>query len=306
MEYRILGPLEVIIEDGECQIGGPKIRTVLGLLLVHANQVVSNDALIDALWGDAPPSSVVTTLQTYVYQLRKKLGGSAVRTHPTGYSLEVPRADVDALRFEDKVSAVATDPDGDPRAVAALLGQALGWWRGAALADFDSADWARTQATRLELLRLDAIERLIDARLALGEHAAVAPELEALISRNPLREHFYAQLMVALYRSDRQADALRVYARLRNELRSELGLEPSRELVELEFAILSQAPALDLPAATHVAERPPTDEPPARPPLGPRAAVAVVIAAVVATSVFAVAFLWHRGPRSAAAEPSGY
>src|SRR5207253_10932684 len=209
-----------IVDGDECEIRGTKLRTVLGLLLVRPNQTVSNDAMIDAVWGDAPPMSAVGTLQTYVYQLRKVLGPDAIRTRPTGYALEVLTDEIDASRFEHAAAARQEEPE----AVAARLTQALGWWRGAAFSDFDVAEWARTEATRLELLRLDATERLIDARLTLGEHAAVIPDLEALIARHPLRERYYAQLMIALYRSGRQADALRVYTRLRDALREDLGL----------------------------------------------------------------------------------
>jgi len=249
MEFRILGPLEVIADDGECRISAAKLRVVLAFLVLRANQSVTPDALMAAVWGDAPPASAAATLQTYVYQLRKQLGAATIETQPGGYALIVPRGTVDALRFEDVVRSVsaATGAAAEPGVVAARLTEALGWWRGAALADFDGADWARADATRLDVLRVDAQERLIDARLELGEHVAVAPELEALIDRHPLRERFYAQLMLAYYRSARQADALRVYARLRTTLRDELGVEPSRELAALEVAVLSQAPELDAP-----------------------------------------------------------
>jgi DNA-binding SARP family transcriptional activator/pimeloyl-ACP methyl ester carboxylesterase len=307
MEYRILGALEVVTKDGEVQVRGAKLRTVLGLLVLHANQPVSNDALVDALWGDTPPPSVVTTLQTYIYQLRKTLGPDAIRTRPTGYSLEAARADVDALRFEDAVRAVPPEADANPRDVAERLTEALGWWRGSALADFDGAKWARAGATQLDLLRLDATERLIDARLALGDHLAVAAELEGLIVRNPLRERFYAQLMLALYRSDRQADALRAYARLNRLLRSELGLEPSRELTTLETAVLAHAPELDLPSAPEVADQPPSREhrPPSR--RGRRAALVLAIAVAAAAAVVSSVVIHSDGrPNAAATEPLGY
>jgi DNA-binding SARP family transcriptional activator len=303
VDFRILGTLEVIGDAGDCQIRGAKLRTVLGLLLVHPNQPVSNDALIDAVWGDAPPPSALGTLQTYVYQLRKALGPDAIRTGPTGYALHVATDDIDAYRFEH--AAMAREEK--TGAVAARLTQALGWWRGAALADFDGAEWARTEAARLELLRIDATERLIDARLALGEYAAVIPDLEGLTSRHPLREHFSAQLMLALYRSDRQADALRVYTRLRDLLRDELGLDPSRELGELERAILAQAPGLDRPAATSVAPPAINNVARSRSPHYLRAAIVLAVTIAVVVSSFAlVEARSHRARATTDLTPTGY
>ena len=170
--------------------------------------------------------------------------GSLV-TRPSGYVLEVAPGDVDARRFEDAFAGVSRCEDASADWVAARLGEALGWWRGPALADFEGAAWAQPEAARLEGLRLAAIERLTGARLALGEHAALVPELEALVEQHPWREGLWAQLMLALYRSDRQADALRAYGRLRRHLGEELGIEPSKELVGLEEAILLQKPELD-------------------------------------------------------------
>jgi DNA-binding SARP family transcriptional activator len=300
MEFGILGPLRVTTEDGERSVGGAKARTVLALLVLRANQTVSTDALVDALWEAEPPRSAIATLQTYVYQLRKNLDLDVLLTRPTGYTLEVTRASVDALRFEDAVRGAT---GAEAHETAARLGEALAWWRGPALADFDGAAWARADATRLDALRLETLERLLDARLALGQHRAVVPELESVVAAYPLRERFAAQLMLALYRSDRQADALRAYTRVREHLRDELGLEPSRELVELEAAILAHAPELappptpDLPA--DATPRPPASRPGRRALVGLAVVAVAIVGAVLATS-------HSRSTRAAVAGPAGY
>jgi DNA-binding SARP family transcriptional activator/tetratricopeptide (TPR) repeat protein len=245
MEFRILGSLEVTSDDEVLEVHGAKARALLALFLVHANQVVAQDRLIDDLWEGAPPKSATPTLQTYVSQLRKSLPLASLLTRPAGYVLEVAPGDVDALRFEDAFAEVSRCEDASADWVGARLGEALAWWRGPALADFEGATWAQPEAARLEALRLAAIERRTDARLTLGEHAALVPELEALVEQHPWREGLWAQLMLALYRSDRQADALRTYGRLRRHLGEELGIEPGKELVGLEEAILFQKPELD-------------------------------------------------------------
>jgi DNA-binding SARP family transcriptional activator len=216
--------------------------------------VVSADRLVEDLWDGAPPESAAATLQTYVYQLRKSLQLESLLTRPAGYVLEVVPGDLDALRFEHALTEVSRSEDASADWVAARLGVALAWWRGPALADFEGAAWAQPEVARLEGLRLAAVERLTDARLALGEHVALVPELETLIAEHPLREGLWAQLMLALYRSDRQADALRTYGRLRRHLGEELGIEPSKELVRLEEAILLQRPELDWQASQQVTE----------------------------------------------------
>jgi DNA-binding SARP family transcriptional activator len=254
MEFRILGPLEVASDDDVLEVHGAKTRALLALFLVHANQVVAQDRLIDDLWEGAPPNSATPTLQTYVSQLRKSLPLASLLTRPAGYVLEVAPGDVDAQRFEDALLEVSRSEDASADWVAARLGEALSWWRGPALADFEGATWAEPEVARLEGLRLAAIERRTDARLALGQHADLVPELETLATEHPLREALWAQLMLALYRSDRQADALRTYQRLRSHLGEELGIEPSKELVRLEEAILLQRPELDWQASPHVTE----------------------------------------------------
>jgi DNA-binding SARP family transcriptional activator len=254
VEFRILGPLEVASGDGLVEVPAAKCRALLALLLVRANHVVAADRLVEDLWEGAPPESAAATLQTYVYQLRKSLQLESLLTRPAGYVLEVAPDDVDALRFEHALTEVSRSEDGSADWVAARLGEALSWWRGPALADFEGTAWAQPEVARLEGLRLAAIERRTDARLALGQHAALVPELESLVAEHPLREGLWAQLMLALYRSDRQADALRTYAGLRRHLGEELGIEPSKELVRLEEAILRQQPELDWQASDQVTE----------------------------------------------------
>ena len=255
VEFGILGPLEVASGEGVLEVRGAKCRALLAVLLAHANRVVSSDRLVEYVWDGAPPESATATLQTYVYQLRKSLPPDMLRTRPAGYVLEVPPGDLDALRFEHALDEVRRRQDAPPDWVAARLGEALAWWRGPALADFNDMAWAQPEAARLEGLRLGAVEMLIEARLALGEHATLVPDLESLVAEHPLREGLWAQLMLALYRSDRQADALRAFGRLRRHLGEELGIEPSKELARLEEAILLQKPELDWKAPDEASRR---------------------------------------------------
>ncbi len=244
MEFRILGPLEVVSDAGLVDVSGGKPRALLGLLLVHANRVVSHDRLIDDLWDGAPPKSATATLQTYVSQLRRSLHLESLHTRSRGYVLEVETGGLDALAVERTFQEVARAVGAAPDWIAAELDGALSRWRGPALADFEDASWAQAERARLDGLRLSAIEDLIDARMQMGEHAAVVVELESLAREHPMRERFSAQLMTALYRCDRQADALRAYARLRRHLGDELGIDPSEDLARLEQAILRQEPDL--------------------------------------------------------------
>jgi DNA-binding SARP family transcriptional activator len=256
VEFRILGPLEVVGEAGPIDVGGRKPRGLLALLLVHANRVVSADRLIDDLWDGAPPSSAVTTLQTYVSQLRK-CGVTSLRTRSTGYVLEVEPDAFDAARFEGAVTQ-AREREDEPDWVAARLQTALGWWRGAPLLDFADAPWARLEAARLESLRLDGLGDWFDARLALGQHRALATELQTVVAAHPFHERFWARWMLALYRSDRQADALRAFRKLREHLGEELGIEPSADVVRLEEAILLQKAELDWQAPAAPVRRGPS------------------------------------------------
>jgi predicted ATPase/DNA-binding SARP family transcriptional activator len=253
MEFGILGPLEVRDDGGGLvRVPGAKERALLADLVVHAGRVVSADRLVEDLWGDHPPGNPGNTLQGRVSALRRALGpGGAglVVTRPPGYVLEAEAGLVDAGRFEGLVAqAMALGPAEGGRA-AGLLGEALGLWRGAALAEFADQPWAQMEAARLEELRLVAVEALVERRLAAGEHGGVVGELEGLVAAHPTRERPRGQLMVAYYRSGRQADALAVYQATRVVLAEELGIDPSPELQRLQQAILVQDPALEAAAS---------------------------------------------------------
>jgi DNA-binding SARP family transcriptional activator len=261
MELRILGPLEVCSDDGRKRDLVGKQRALLAVLLLHANEVVSIDRLIDALWGVEPPETAEKALQVYVSRLRKFLqpeGKALLVTRPPGYALDLTGHEFDLHRFESlRSEAKQATADGDPAAAAAKLGEALALWRGPPLADFTFEPFAQSEIGRLEELRLATIEERVDALLALGRHAEVVGELEALVAEHPLRERLCAQLMLALYRARRQAEALNAYQTTRRALVDELGIEPSPELHELERRILRQDPTLE-------------PVPPARPSEAPR------------------------------------
>lgn len=252
MEYGILGPLEVGCEGERIPLRGMRQRAILALLLLHANDVVSSDRLLDEVWADDLPETPRTALRVRISQLRKALGpgGGNIVTRPPGYSLRVDRGELDLHRFED---LVAEADRADPETAAALLREALGLWRGPALADFAYDSFARPAIVRLEELRRVVLERRIDADLALGRHSELVGELEALVAEHPFSERLRGQLMLALYRSGRQADGLAAYAKTRRTLIDELGIEPSRALQELERSMLQQDPALELetPAVPH-------------------------------------------------------
>jgi len=247
MEFRILGPLEV--HDGAVPVAvpGAKERALLADLLVHAGRVVAADRLIEDLWGERPPGNPVNTLQGRVSALRRALGPVAARlaTRPPGYRLDVDPEQVDAARFERLVADADRAAARDPARALGLLAEALGLWRGPALAEFADRPWAQAEAARLEELRLAAVELRAELRLAAGRHGELVGELEALVATHPLRERPRGQLMLALYRSGRQADALRAYRETRAVLAEELGIDPSPELQRLHQAILTQDPALD-------------------------------------------------------------
>jgi predicted ATPase/DNA-binding SARP family transcriptional activator len=236
MEFRILGTLEVLDGGRAVDVGGPKHRALLAMLLLHANRVVPRDGLIEALWGDRPPSTAPKALQVYVSQLRKALGRERIVTSTTGYEITAEPGELDLERFQ----TLAADRK---------LDEALGVWRGAALADFAYDSFAQSEIARLEELRLACLEERIEADLAWGRHAALIGELEALVRVHPLRERLRAQLMLAFYRSGRQAEALEAYQDAYSALTEKLGIEPSKELRELQQSILKQDPGLDAPAA---------------------------------------------------------
>jgi predicted ATPase/DNA-binding SARP family transcriptional activator len=264
MEFGILGPLEVRDGGAPVRVPGAKERALLADLLVNAGRVVSADRLVEDLWGERPPGNPVNTLQGRVSALRRALGPAGaglVVTSPPGYRLAVDPGRLDAARLERLVARAATlDRAEAPQAIR-LLEEALGLWRGPALAEFADQPWAQAEAARLEELRLAATEALVELRLAAGGHAGLVGELEALVAANPTRERLRGQLMVALYRSGRQADALRVYTETRATLAEELGIDPSPELQRLHQAILVQDPALELAGP---ARRPPRHNLPER------------------------------------------
>ena len=244
MDYRILGSLEVGPDGSQITVKGRKPRALLALLLLHRNEVVPAERLIDDLWGEDPPATAANTLQVYVSQLRKLVDGGLVREGP-GYSLQVEPDQLDAERFEHLVGEAASALGRRAYVEASeLLVEALALWRGPALVDVQYESFAQAEITRLEELRLAAIEGRIEAELGLGHHDQVVGELEALVAENPLRERLRGQLMLALYRAGRQADALEAYQEARRVLLDELGLEPGPELRELEQAILRQEEAL--------------------------------------------------------------
>jgi DNA-binding SARP family transcriptional activator len=247
VEFRILGPLEVVEEGRPLTLGGPRQRALLAILLTRANEVVSNDRLIDELWGGRPPRTAANALQYHVSQLRKTLGPTdAIVTREPGYLIRVAPHELDLLRFEQLVEeATRTPADRAGR----LLRDALSLWRGPALADLASEPFAQAEILRLEEVRLAALELRIENDLALGRHRELVGELEVLVHEHPLRERPRAQLMLALYRSGRQAEALDLYREGRRLLVDELGIEPGLELQELEKAILGHDPELSSPGA---------------------------------------------------------
>ncbi len=222
VEVRVLGPVELVAEDGPVPLGAPKQRRLLSALVVHAGEARSADLLIDAIWGPSPPTSAAKLLQTYVSQLRKALPAPArIRTRGAGYALELEDESLDAARFERLLSqGRAASREGNPALAASLLRRALGLWRGQAYGDFAYEEFAREEAERLEELRLAALEERIEAELALGRHDDVLPELRSLAAAHPGRERLQAQAMLALYRCGRQSEALDLYTDARARLRA--------------------------------------------------------------------------------------
>ena len=255
MEFRILGPLEVEDEGRLLKLGGAQQRAVLALLLLHANDVVPRERLIDELWGGEPPDTARTALQVHVSQLRKLLGSDRIETRSPGYALHVEPGELDLERFQDLVAQARRL---EPATAAGSLRQALNMWQGPPLAELEGHPFARRERLRLEELRLAAVEERIEADFRLGRHAQLVPELEQLVAEHPLRERLRGQLMLALYLSGRQAEALEAYRQGQRLLADELGLEPGEELRRLEKAILAQDPALAAPAPEPRAREVPT------------------------------------------------
>jgi DNA-binding SARP family transcriptional activator len=244
MHFRLLGPLEVAEQDREAVLGGVKQRSLLALLLLHANEIVATDRVIAELWGETPPATVAKSIQSYVMRLRRELGPERLSTRPPGYVLNVAPDELDLAVFERLRGEARRS---EPVRAAQKLRDALALWRGPPLADLAYEPFAQTEIARLEELRLATLEERIDADLAAGRHGDLVGELEALIAAHPMRERLRALLMLALYRSGRQAEALHAYRAARRELADELGLEPGEELRRLEQAILQQDPELEAP-----------------------------------------------------------
>jgi DNA-binding SARP family transcriptional activator len=264
MDYRILGPIEVFDGERQLSLGGARQRAVLALLLLHGNETITRDVIVDELWREDPPPTAFKVVQNCVSNIRKELPGGPDRLRTIGgsYTLVVEPGELDCDRFERLLAqgraALAAGENVD---AAERLREALEVWRGAPLSDFAYERFAQDEITRLEELHVAAVEDRIEADLALGKHTELVPELEALVGRHPLRERLRSQLMLALYRAGRQAEALEAYRDARQTLLAELGIEPGRLLHELERAILSHDPALDVMPPRHtrpggVARRP--------------------------------------------------
>ena len=248
LEFRVLGPLEVGADRGPLRLGGPKQRATLAILLLSANRVVSIDRLADDLYAGDPPVTAVTQVQRQISELRKTLGSpSSIGTRAPGYVIHLEPEQLDLDHFERLTGdAGRALHRGEARVAADLLHDALGLWRGEPLADVAGEPFAAAAVQRLTEIRLFALELRIEAELALGRHLELIPELEELVAAEPLRERLRAQLMLALYRSGRQAEALDAYRAARETLVGELGIEPTPALRRLERAILAQEPSLDL------------------------------------------------------------
>ena len=248
MGFAVLGPLEVSLDGGAGSLGGRKQRTLLAMLLLHANEIVSRDQLIDALWGELPPPSAAASLDTYLYRLRKLLGHDRLLREGRGYLLRVEPGELDVDQFERLVASAGRAAEaGDHCAAVGTLTEALGLWRGQAWFDLLDEPSAAGEARRLEKLRLSALESRVEAKLAIGGGRELVPELEQLVSEHPLRERLLSALMLALYRAGRQTDALDTFLMARGRLVEELGLEPGPELHELQRRILQHDPSLGAP-----------------------------------------------------------
>jgi DNA-binding SARP family transcriptional activator len=254
VEFGILGPLEVTRDGRVVELGATKQRALLALLLMHANRVVSIDRLVDDLWGPEAPARATNAVQVYVSALRRVLEPDRptrgtpglLLTRAPGYLLQIDAEQLDLLRFERLVEDGRQAMEaGDGAGAGTAFAEALSLWRGPALADFAYEPFAEREAARLEELHLRATEERVEADLAVGRHADLVGELDGLVGAAPMRERLTAQLMLALYRCGRQAEALRAYQKLRSVLGEELGIEPSAALQALEEAILLQKPDLD-------------------------------------------------------------
>ena len=305
MDFHILGPLEALDGAQPVTLGGSKLRAVLALLLLHRGETLSSDRLIDELWGEEPPATAAKTLQVHISRLRKALASGAgdggddiVVTSPHGYGLEISPEQVDAHRFERLLDEGRAELAARrPAQALEALEEALALWRGPVLADLSYEAFAQAEIARLEDLRVAAVEQLIEAKLALGRHSEVVGQLETLIIEHPYRERLRAQLMLALYRCDRQADALQAYQNARRKLVEELGIEPGERLRELESAILAQDAALAVPTlpaepAVEAAAPPETDSAAVELPTG--------VVTFVLTDIEGSTGLWETDPEGMA------
>jgi DNA-binding SARP family transcriptional activator len=275
LEFWILGPLEVRRDGRPIKLGAAKQRALLAILLLNANRVVSRDRLGDGLWGEQPPATASTALRVYVSELRKALAAEddvqAISSAEPGYRIDIRPDQLDLTRFERLTEEAGRAlAQGDSASASEKLHAALELWRGPALDDFTYEPFAQSAIVRLEELRVVALERRVEADLALGRQVELVPELEGLVTEHPLRERLRGQLMLALYRCGRQADALAAYQAARRTLADELGIEPSQPLQQLEQAILRQDPPLELGVGGRDAEAAaieppaPADTPPDR------------------------------------------
>jgi len=246
VEFELLGPLRVVEGGRDLTPGRPKQRALLAVLLLHRDEVVPGAQLIEALWGEEPPETAPTALHGHVSNLRKLIGADRIRTRPPGYLLQVSAGELDVARFESLVAQAREQEDPDERS--GRLREALALWHGEPLAELQYEAFAEREIARLKELRLAAIEDRADADLALGRHAELVPELEPLVAAYPFRERLRGQLMLALYRCGRQAEALHAFQSGRRALVEELGIDPGPALQQLELSILRQDSLLDLPA----------------------------------------------------------
>ena len=244
--FRLLGPLEVTDGGRPVTFGGPRQRLVLAHLLLAANRVVTMDELIEQVWDEEPPRAARNTIQSYVSHLRAALGPDRIEGRSPGYVVHAEPDELDVLRFEQFLRRARRLLPTDPREAASTLEEALGLWIGSPLSDLADSPSLDGEIARLQELRVSAIEDLIGARLSVGEHAEVLPDLERLVREHPLRERFWAHLMLARYRSGRQAEALDAFRQAQDLLADELGIDPSQELQELQRRMLQQDPALQL------------------------------------------------------------
>jgi DNA-binding SARP family transcriptional activator len=247
-EFKILGPLEVMDGSQTHTPTPPKIRSVLALLLLRANRIVTVDSLIEELWGPDPPRSAVTTVQTYIYHLRRLFaaehldppGQQLIVTKPTGYTISVAPEQIDAVVFEGMLERGREEmEEGRFQEAGQLLHEALAMWKGAALADVPQGDLLQAHAIHLEELRINAIELRIRADIKLGRHRALVAELRSLVRTHPLNEWFHGQLIATLSRCGRRGEALQAYQTVRGVLSDELGVDPSPELQNLQQRVLS-------------------------------------------------------------------